>query len=52
MYHVLLPVDDNDERLDKQIETLASLPGGESIRATVLHVHSEIDVPADEAGKR
>jgi len=51
MYHVLLAVDDDEERTADQIETLRSLPGSDGIRVTVLHVHETVDAPADEAGR-
>ena len=51
MYHVLLPVDGDEDRLDKQIETLTTLPGQDDLTATVLYVHEEVDTVADEAGK-
>lgn len=51
MYHVLLPVDGNTDRLEKQLETLTTLPGGDEITVTVLYVHEEVDTMPDEAGK-
>lgn len=51
MYRVLLPVDHDDDRLDDQLEALFDLPGREEISVTVIHVHEEVDVPADEAGE-
>lgn len=51
MYHVLVPVDGNEERLDKQLETLSELPGRDELAVTVLYVHEEVDTVADEAGK-
>ncbi|MEA1930687.1 MAG: hypothetical protein U9O06_03960 [Euryarchaeota archaeon] len=51
MYHVLLPVDGDEDRLDKQLETLTTLPGDDEITVTVLYVHEEVDTMADEAGK-
>ncbi|MFD1642975.1 hypothetical protein [Halohasta litorea] len=34
MYHVLLPVDGDEDRLDKQLETLTTLPGDDEITVT------------------
>lgn len=51
MYHVLLAVDDDEERTANQIETLRSLPGRDELRVTVVHVHETVDAPADEAGR-
>lgn len=51
MYRVLLPVDHDDDRLDDQLDALLSLPGQEELTVTVIHVHEEVDVPADEAGE-
>jgi nucleotide-binding universal stress UspA family protein len=51
MYHILVPVDGNEERLDKQLETLSELPGQDELAVTVLYVHEEVDTVADEAGK-
>ncbi len=51
MYHVLLPVDGDEDRLAKQLETLTTLPGGDEITVTVLYVHEEVDTMPDEAGK-
>lgn len=49
MYHVLLAIDGNNERLERQLDTLESLPGREEIRVTVLYVHEELDVPGGPA---
>ncbi|GAA0203410.1 universal stress protein [Halobaculum roseum] len=51
MYHVLLAVDDDEDRTADQIETLRSLPGRDDLRVTVVHVHETVDAPADEAGR-
>jgi len=51
MYHVLLPVDGDEDRLDKQLATLTTLPGQEELTVTVLYVHEEVDTVPDEAGK-
>lgn len=51
MYHVLLPVDGNEDRLDKQLTTLTTLPGQDELTVTVLYVHEEVDTVPDEAGK-
>lgn len=51
MYHVLLPVDIDENRARSQVALLESLPvDTDRIEATVLHVYEEIDAPADEAG--
>ena len=51
MYKVLLPVDENDDRANEQVDAVLSLPGetGE-LSVTVLHVVEEIDTMPDEAG--
>jgi len=51
MYHVLLPVDGDQDRLDKQLATLRTLPGQDELTVTVLYVHEEVDTMPDEAGK-
>jgi len=51
MYHILLPVAENEAQLDAQLDTLTALPGQGELRVTVLHVHEEIDTMPDEAGK-
>ncbi|MFC6784764.1 universal stress protein [Halobaculum halobium] len=51
MYHVLLAVDDDEDRTADQIETVRSLPGRDELQVTVLHVHETVDAPADEAGR-
>ncbi|WP_224269233.1 universal stress protein [Haloprofundus salinisoli] len=51
MYRVLMAVDGDDGRLDAQLRTLGDLPGRDELAVTVLYVHEEIDVPADEAGR-
>ena len=51
MYHVLLPVDGDPDRLERQLETLTTLPGADEITVTVLYVHEEVDTMPDEAGK-
>lgn len=51
MYRVLVPVDENDERAEKQINTIETLPAvDEEIEAHLLYVYEEIDTPADEGG--
>lgn len=52
MYHVLLAVDGNAERLERQLDAVRDLPGRGDISVTLLYVHEEVDVPADEAGKQ
>ncbi|MGQ3411119.1 universal stress protein [Natrinema sp. LN54] len=51
MYHVLIPVDTDEERVTAQIETLRSLPADpDDLTVTVLHVLEEIDTMPDEGG--
>ncbi|ELY68059.1 universal stress protein [Natrinema versiforme] len=51
MYHVLIPVDTDEERVTAQIETLRSLPADpDDLSVTVLHVLEEIDTMPDEGG--
>ncbi len=51
MYKVLLPVDENDDRANEQVDAVLSLPGDtDEISVTVLHVIEEIDTMPDEAG--
>ena len=51
MYRVLLPVDHDPDRLDEQLDALFDLPGQDELSVTVIHVHEEVDSPADEAGE-
>ncbi|WP_224449948.1 universal stress protein [Haloprofundus salilacus] len=51
MYRILMPVDGDDNRFDAQFRTLREFPGRDDLAVTVLHVHEEIDAPADEAGR-
>lgn len=51
MYRVLAAVDGNEDRVAKQLDALREMPGRAELAVTVLHVHEEIDVPADEAGR-
>lgn len=51
MYHVLIPVDTDEQRVSAQIETLRSLPADpDDLSVTVLHVLEEIDTVPDEGG--
>ena len=51
MYRVLVPVDDNEERTEKQVNTIESLPAiDEDIEAHVLFVYEEIETPGEGAG--
>lgn len=51
MYHVLLPIDIDEDRARSQIELIESLPVDlTEIRATVFHVYEAVDAPPDEAG--
>jgi nucleotide-binding universal stress UspA family protein len=52
MYHVLMAVDGDEERLSHQLDAVERLPGRDEITVTVLYVHEVVDTPADEAGKR
>ncbi|WP_459880928.1 universal stress protein [Halorubrum gandharaense] len=53
MYRVVMPVDVDEERAESQVDTLLSLPAEpEELSVVLLHVHEEIDMPADEAGTR
>ncbi|UHQ98591.1 universal stress protein (plasmid) [Natrinema zhouii] len=47
---VLMPVDGEPERLDRQLQTLHDVIGVDDVAVTVLYVHEEIDTPPDEAG--
>ncbi|WP_071391326.1 universal stress protein [Haloprofundus marisrubri] len=51
MKRVIMPVDAEPERLDRQLDTLERLFDRDGVEVTVLHVYEEIDTPADEAGK-
>ncbi|WP_440763833.1 universal stress protein [Natronorubrum sp. DTA7] len=51
MYKVLLPVDEDDDRANEQVDAVLSLPGDiDELSVTVLHVIEEIDTMPDEAG--
>lgn len=51
MFDVLLPVDENDDRANEQVDAVLSLPGeADELSVTVLHVIEEIDTMPDEAG--
>lgn len=43
MYRVLLPIDESDERATAQAQAVASLPGGEDVVVTLLHVYDGVD---------
>ncbi|MBP1986497.1 universal stress protein [Halolamina salifodinae] len=51
MYRILLPVDHDPDRLDEQLDALFDLPGQAELSVTVIHIHEEVDIPADEAGE-
>lgn len=51
MYRVLAAIDENEDRVTKQLDALRDFPGRDELSVTVLYVHEEIDVPADEAGR-
>lgn len=51
MYRVLAAVDENEDRAANQLDALREFPGRDELSVTVLYVHEEIDVPADEAGR-
>ncbi|WP_436345139.1 universal stress protein [Natronorubrum sp. FCH18a] len=51
MFDVLLPVDENGDRANEQVDAVLSLPGeADELSVTVLHVIEEIDTMPDEAG--
>lgn len=50
MKQVLMPVDSDPERLDRQLDTLRRVFGDDEVEVTVLYVHEEIDTTPDEAG--
>lgn len=51
MYHVLVPVDGNEERAGAQLTALTRLAEEVGdLRAELLFVYEEVDTPADEAG--
>lgn len=52
MYRVLMAVDENEDRLRKQLDAIRDLPGREDLAVTVLYVYEEVDVQPDEAGSR
>jgi len=52
MYHVLMAIDGDEERLAKQVDAVRDLPGRDEVSVTVMYVHEKVDVPPDEAGSR
>lgn len=51
MYRVLIPVDDNEERAQKQIDTIEDLPSvDEPVEAHVVYVYEEIETPGEGGG--
>lgn len=52
MYHVLMAIDGDEERAEKQIDAIRDFPGRDDVSVTLLYVHEEVDVPPDEAGSR
>ncbi|MFC4437976.1 MULTISPECIES: universal stress protein [Natrialbaceae] len=49
MYTVLVPIDDSDERVRSQIETVRGLPAVPAeIAVDVLHVREELDFSAED----
>lgn len=51
MYRVLIPVDDNDDRAGKQIDTIDDLPSVDAeIEAHVVYVYEEIETPGEGGG--
>lgn len=51
MYRVLVPVDENEDRAEKQLHSIDTLPTiEEEIETHVLYVYEEIDSPDDETG--
>lgn len=47
MYHVLLPVDDSEERVEAQARAVAALPHPDEITVTLLHVFEDWDESED-----
>ena len=52
MYEIVMAVDGEEERLNRQIDAIQDLPGIDELSVIVLYVHEEVDTPADEAGKQ
>jgi nucleotide-binding universal stress UspA family protein len=50
MRQILMPVDSDPERLDRQLDTVRDVFGENEVEVTVLYVHEEIETPPDEAG--
>ena len=51
MYHVLVPVDIDKPRAAAQVEAVRDLPNAsEDVKADVLYVFEEVDMPVDGAG--
>ncbi|TYL36003.1 universal stress protein [Natronococcus pandeyae] len=49
MYTILVPIDENDERVESQIETIRGLPAAPAeITVDVLHVREELDFSAED----
>jgi nucleotide-binding universal stress UspA family protein len=54
-YHVLVPIDTNERRVNRQIDHVLSLPDApDSVRATLLHVHATVsgDAGTERIGDR
>ncbi|AKH96547.1 universal stress protein [Halanaeroarchaeum sulfurireducens] len=51
MYSILVPVDDNEERAEMQINTIESLPPiDDKVEAHVLYVYEEVETPGEGDG--
>lgn len=50
MYHVLVALDSNVERMEQAVETVTNLPGREDLSVTLLNVFEEFEA-VDEGGQ-
>lgn len=51
MYTVLMPVDENEDYADAQVDALLSLPANrDDLSVTVVHVHGELDRQSETLG--
>lgn len=50
MRKILMPVDEDTERLERQLDTVERVFDDAEVEITVLYVHEEVDTPSDEAG--
>ncbi|MFB6133652.1 MAG: universal stress protein [Halanaeroarchaeum sp.] len=51
MRKVLMPVDEDTERLQRQLATVDRVFDASDVEITVLYVHETVDTPGDEAGE-